>query len=482
MKMKKIFTAVLAVMMTVSMSACGKDNAPENTGSNAETTTTTATTTAEETTTTAAETTTVTEPAETDVSDNNSNNSAESVKVYYGWGQDEEEYTAEIFCPDGANFDEYTLESAAEYGSVMMAEFIDEVNEYSAVTNSYWHPDAYSGDEPILSILQQLYFYGEIDAETAEEYSGCSQKVTPLGFKWNGYDVVMIETSYTFLDYGEQTDIFVGVEYDLKYWKVEDGTLGAQDLTTKGLFGFDVFYYGWDDGLTQEQYAWIAGEGFGVDSGIENPFTKNNEETETAPVDIDPSALIGKWTDYESSWEDTYFFDYNDNGSYTSGFENTFTWSVDGNTLTVFYAEDDIESFAVTVNENELVLIDKFGYEQSFEKVAEEDETETDTGTETDSGTEEEVNPNITAIIGTWTESTTGISETFTFNTDGTGHYSCLSDSGVYECGFTYEFFRSDYVDIYYDDGDIGGFLIAIDGDELTVRNDFVWDLTYTRQ
>ena len=79
-------------------------------------------------------------------------------------------------------------------------------------------------------------------------------------------------------------------------------------------------------------------------------------------------------------------------------------------------------------------------------------------------------------------ESTTGINETFTFNTDGTGYYSCLTEDGTYECGFTYEFFRSNYVDIYYDDGDIGGFLIAIDGDTLTVRNDFVWDLEYTRQ
>lgn len=474
MKMKKIWALVIAAMVTASMSACGSDNAPENTVSNSETTTTTATTTAAEATTSA----TTTEATESNAPDNNSNNGTESVKVYYGWGQDEDEYTAEIFCPEGAIFDEYTLDSYAEYGLIMSAEVIDEANEYSAISNSYWHPDAYSTDDPILSILQQLYFNGEIDAATAEEYSNCSQKVTPLGFKWNGYDVVMIETSYTFLDYGGQTDIFVGVEYDLKYWKVNAGTGGVQDLTTKGLFGFDVFYYGWDE-INQDYYAWIAGKCFGVDSGIENPFSKSSE-TEDVPADIDPSALLGKWCDKSSSWEDTYFFDYNNNGSYTSGFENTFTWSVEGNVLTVFYAEDDIESFAVTVNENELVLIDKFGYEQRFEKVAEE--AETDTETETDSSTEEEVNSNITAIIGTWTESTTGLSETFTFNADGTGHYSCLSDDGVYECGFTYEFFRSDYVDIYYDDGDIGGFLIAIDGDTLTVRNDFVWDLSYTRQ
>ncbi len=479
MRLKKVLAIMLAAIVTASMSACGSDNAPENTGSTAETTTTAATTTVSETTTTAAETTTVTDPAETDASDNNSNNSTESVKVYYGWGQDEDEYTAVIYCPEGAVFDEYTLESYAEDGLIMMAEVVDEANEYSVVSNSYWHPDAYSSDEPILSILQQLYFNGEIDAATAEEYSNCSQKITPLGFKWNGYDVVMIETTYTFLDYGEQTDIFIGVEYDLKYWKVDDETYEAKDLTTKGLFGFDAFYYGWDE-ITQNHWAWIAGECFGVDTGITNPFAKSSEETEDVPADVDASALLGTWVDRTSDWEDTYFFDYNDNGSYTSGFENTFTWSVEGNVLTVFYAEDDIESFAVTVTENKLVLIDKFGYEQSFEKVVEEEETETDT--ETDNGAEEDVNPNITAIIGTWTENTTGVNETFTFNTDGTGYYSCLSEDGTYECGFTYEFFRSDYVDIYYDDGDIGGFLIAIDGDKMTVRNDFVYDLVYTRQ
>ena len=479
MKMKKTMAVVLAVMVAASMSACGNDNAPENTGSTAETTTTAMTTTSSETTTTASVMTM--EATEADAPDNNSNNDAESVKVYYGWGQDEDEYTAEIFCPEGAIFDEYTLESYAEDGLIMSAEVIDEINEYSAVSNSYWHPDAYSSDDPILSILQQFYFNGGIDAATAEEYSNCSQKVTPLGFKWNGYDVIMIETSYTFLDYGEQTDIFVGVEYDLKYWKANIGVGGVQDLTTKGLFGFDVFYYGWDE-ITQDYYAWIAGECFGVDSGIENPFTKSSEEAEEVPADVDASALLGTWVDKTSDWEDTYFFDYNSNGSYTSGFENTFTWSVDGNKLTVFYAEDDVDIFTVSIDGETLVLVDKYGYEQRFERVEQEPQTESNTETETESNTEEDVNPNIDAIVGTWKESTTGYDETFTFNADGTGHYSCLSEDGVYECGFTYEFFRSDYVDIYYDDGDIGGFLIAIDGDTLTVRNDFVWDLQYTRQ
>lgn len=183
---------------------------------------------------------------------------------------------------------------------------------YAPLLEAVGSPTAYP-------ITAQLYFDGEIDAETAEEYSDCCQKITPLGFKWNGYDVILIETKYTFMDYPEQTELF------------------------------------------------------GVDSGIENPFMQ--DETEETVVNVDS-----------------------------------------------------------------------------------------------------------TALIGTWMESETGINETVTFNADGTGKYSCLSGGGTYECGFTYEFLRSDYIDIYYDDGDVGGFQIVIDGNKLTVRNEYVWDLVYIRQ
>lgn len=49
-------------------------------------------------------------------------------------------------------------------------------------------------------------------------------------------------------------------------------------------------------------------------------------------------------------------------------------------------------------------------------------------------------------------------------------------------CGFTYDFLRSDYINIYYEDGNEGGFQIVIDGDTMTVRNEYAWDLVYTRQ
>ncbi|MBE6902758.1 MAG: hypothetical protein E7478_09805 [Ruminococcaceae bacterium] len=474
---KGIWAAVLAAAVAVSATACSGDDTKKVENSTAESTSTSAekTTTSTEATTTSATTTKV---AETDIPVTDVND-AESVTVHYGWDMDDTDYIAKVYCPEGAKFNDYTLDTQAADGWVLTADITDEVNEYSATSVSHWHRDAYVGEIFGYPIIAQLYFDGELDADTASDYHDCSQKVTPLGYKWNGYDVILIETKYAYQDYFEQTDRFVGVEYDLNYWKVNEDTGETNDLTTKGLFGFDMYSYSMDE-LTQEKCAWIGGELFGVDTGIANPFTDIAEEVDTVPVDIDEFYLIGKWVNRESAWEDTYFFDYGGYGSYTSGFESTFTYSVVGNTLTVFYAEDDIDIFTVTVEEDALLLVDEYEYEQRFEKVAEETEVETET--EDNSSTEQHINTNVANIIGTWTESETGYNETFTFNADGTGWYSCLSEDGTYECSFTYEFFSSDYVDIYYSDGDVGGFLIAIDGDVLTVRNEYVTDLAYSRQ
>lgn len=470
MRLKRILAVILAAMMTASMSACGSEKTSEETNS-AEGSTTTA---ASENTTTASA---ATEKAEASVSDNKSN--TDSVMVYYGWGsaEDEAKYTAEIFCPEGAKFSENTLKIYEEDGSVMTVEVDDEVNEYSATSSMHWHRDAYNSEPTAYPIIAQLYFDGELDAETAAENSNCSQNVTPLGFKWNDYDVILIETKYTFMDYGETTELFAGVEYDLDYWKAEEGTGEIKDLTTKALFGFDMYSYGWDE-LTQDKCAWIAGELFGVDSGVANPFTSNGEETTEAVVNVDAAALIGKWIDNESDWEDTYIFNADGTGAYISGPEYPFTYSVDGNTLTVVYAEDDTESFTVTADSTKIVLVDKFNYEQSFEKSAEETEASTETETSADTN---EPDPK-SEIIATWKESETGLDETFTFNADGTGKYSCLYEGETYECGFTYEFLRSDYVDIYFDDNTEGGFQFEIVDDTMTVRNEYVEGLAYTRQ
>ncbi|MBE6852952.1 MAG: hypothetical protein E7505_05700 [Ruminococcus sp.] len=474
MSLKKIWAGILALATAASMSACGNDKTAENTDSSAE-----STTQASENTTTSVTTEKDTEETTAPETDDSS---VASVMVYYGWGssEDEEKYTSEIYCPKGAEFDENTLQNQEENGSVMMVQLSDEVNGYSATSCTHWHRDAYNNEPTNYPIIAQLYFDGELDAETAAENSNCSQKVTPLGFKWNGYDVVMIETTYTFKDYGEKTDLFVGVEYDLDYWKNEEGTGEVQYLTTKALFGFEMYSYGLDN-LTQEQCAWIIGELFGVDSGVANPFADESEETAEAALNVAESELVGKWVDTESDWEDTYIFNADGSGVLISGPEYEFTYKVDGNTLSLVYDVDDTESYTVKVNGDTLVLIDKYQSEQSFKKSA--DETEEPAESETEASTNaESSNPNAAAVIGTWKESETGIDETFTFKADGTGSYSCLTEDGTYKCDFTYEFLRSDYIDIYFDDGDVGGFQIVIDDDKMTVRNEYAWDLVYTRQ
>ena len=469
MKLTKVWAMLLAAATVASMSACGDDKETKSTDSTAENKTTTSATT----TTTATTETTSTADQETGSS---------SVKVFYGWGSgsDEAKYTAEIFCPAGAEFDETTLEEYEEDGSVMGAIVLDEVNEYKAVSYTHWHRDAYNNDPSDYPIIAQLYFDGELEAETAAENSNCSQKVTPLGFQWNGYDVVLIETTYTFLDYGEQTELFAGVEYDLDYWKTEEGTGKVQDLTTKALFGFDLASLSIDD-LTQDQCAWIIGELFGVDSGVSNPFAEEEEQEETI-VAVDKTALVGTWVDLTSDWEDTYIFNADGTGTYISGPEYDFTYKVSGDKLTLTYAEDDIEDYTAKVDGNTLVLVDKYDDEQSFEKNVAETDPDEETKSEPEEEEEDDTNPNVTAIIGTWKENETGADETFTFKADGTGEYSCLYDGDIYECGFTYEFFRSDYIDIYYDDGDEGGFQLVIEGNKMTIRNDYAWDLVYTRQ
>ncbi len=370
---KRLLTMILAGMMACSLTACGGDKSSTDADS------------AEKATTAVSATSTEAKEEETTKAVDEDNSNVSSVMVYYGWGSssDEEKYTSEIFCPEGAEFSENTLQEYAEDGSVIMVQIDDEVNEYHASSNMHWHRDAYNNEPTAYPIIAQLYFDGELDAETAEENSGCSQQVTPLGFEWNGYDVMMIETKYTFKDYGEQTEIFVGVEYDLDYWKAEEGTGEIMDLTTKALFGFDMYSTGWDE-LTQDQCAWIAGELFGVDSGVANPFAGSEEEETEAPVvnvDADelqldkqteeadeieetadiPAELIGTWTDEAGS--ETYAF-YTDGSGYQiyEGVEYTYTYKVTDDRISISYDDGNEDNFSFYVDGDKLVIMNSWVY------------------------------------------------------------------------------------------------------------------------
>ncbi len=458
---KRLLTLILTGVMVCSLAACGGDKSMESTTASGNTTTDTSATSAE---TKAEEATT------------------SSVKVYYGWGSssDEEKYTSEIFCPKGAVFDEKTLQIYEEDGSVMTVQVDDEVNEYMATSTMHWHRDAYNSEPTAYPIIAQLYFDGELDAETAAENSNCSQTVTPLGFKWNGYDVIMIETKYTFKDYGEQTELFVGVEYDLDYWKAEQGTGEIKNLTTKALFGFDMRSYGWDE-LTQDKCAWIIGELFGVDSGVANPFAASDEETTAPAINVAASELYGTWLERDSDWDDTYIFNADGTGMLISGPEYPFTYAVNGDVLTLTYGVDDMEEFTISLSGDLLTMIDKFGNELLLDKqVAQSEAVEAPKEAEASLEAEPE-NSYVTEIVGTWMDEESGYKETFTFNADGTGMYSCV-DGGYYEFPITYNFLRSDYLQFFYEDGSEGGFIIRIEGDTLYVTNDAVVDMPLVRQ
>lgn len=469
---KRLLTLVLTGVMVFSLAACGTKEDKETSTSGKEGTESVEIATDDSATATESKEE-KTEVVETDKSD------ASSVKVYYGWGSgDEEKYTSEIFCPEGAVFDEKTLQIYKEDGSVMTVQIDDEVNEYMATSAMHWHRDAYNSEPTVYPIIAQLYFDGELDTETAEENSNCSQEVTPLGFKWNGYDVILIETKYTFKDYGEQTELFAGVEYDLDYWKADEGTGEVKDLTTKALFGFDMRSYGWDE-LTQDKCAWIIGELFGVDSGVANPFAVSDEETTVSVVNVEASELLGTWLERDSDWDNTYIFNADGTGLLISGPEYPFTFTASGDVLTLTYDDEDIEEFTISVSGDLLTMIDKFGNEILLDKHVEEvveEPKESETVAEADSG-----NSYVKEVIGTWVDEESGYQETFTFNADGTGMYSCV-DGEYYEYPITYNFLRSDYLQFFYEDGSEGGFIIRIEGDILYVTNDAVVDMPLVRQ
>ena len=479
---KRLLTFVLTGVMVFSLAACGakedkeaSTSGKEGTESVESTTDTSENTISDDSATSTESKEEKAEVVETDKSD------ASSVKVYYGWGSgDEEKYTSEIFCPEGAVFDEKTLQIYKEDGSVMTVQIDDEVNEYMATSAMHWHRDAYNSEPTVYPIIAQLYFDGELDAETAEENSNCSQEVTPLGIKWNGYDVILIETKYTFKDYGEQTELFAGVEYDLDYWKADEGTGEVKDLTTKALFGFDMRSYGWDE-LTQDKCAWIIGELFGVDSGIANPFAVSGEEITTPVVNVEADELLGTWLERDSDWGNTYIFNADGTGMLISGPEYPFTYAVSGEVLTLTYDVDDEEEFTISVDGDLLTMVDQFGYELLLDKEAVRNEEPEEPEESEEPEVTETENPYVKEIVATWVDEESGYQETFTFNADGTGMYSCV-DGEYYEYPITYNFLRSDYLQFFYEDGSEGGFIIRIEGDTLYVTNDYVVDMPLVRQ
>ena len=341
--MKKIVVLLLTAVMLLSLTACGgNDNTPP---SNTDKPTTSGTGSKED------------------------GSEGKFVITQYGSNPDYEVYTATIYCPEGAYFDE---DEYAEYladGYLNDFSIYDDVRDYSTYSHVYWSRDIYNDPTELpqgYGIVEQLYFEGKVAPETEAEYPEYEQKVTDLGFQWEGKDVKLIETAYTSAGDFTYNEAFVGVEYTHYFWVVDPATGEVTDgVTAPGLFGFTV--NGWD--ITEDQYAWIAGQLFGVDSGRSWPLEGEGGETATPPAaDVDASALLGTWLQRDSDWDDTFIFNADGTGVVISGPEYPFTYAVNGDILTLTYDDGDQEEFTISVDGNLLTMIDKWGDELLLDK------------------------------------------------------------------------------------------------------------------
>lgn len=145
--MKKIVVLLLTAVMLLSLSACGgNDNTP---------------------------------PSNTDKPTNSGTASKEDesevkfVITQYGSNPDYEVYTATIYCPEGAYFDEDEYAEFQTDGYLNDFSIYDDVRDYSTYSHVYWSRDIYKEGDDLpqgYGIVEQLYFDGELAPETAAEY------------------------------------------------------------------------------------------------------------------------------------------------------------------------------------------------------------------------------------------------------------------------------------------------------------------------
>lgn len=290
--------------------------------------------------------------------------------------------------------------------------------------------------------LAQFYFEGKVGEDGG--YTNYEQTVTDLGFKWLDMPVKMIVSDYTSESGIDWTQTFVGIEYDNKT---------APD-SGKGLLGLD---FANDCELTQDQLAYVAGQIFGVDSGVTgDPFVEGES---ASTVSIDASAIIGSWIDPESTWGTCFTF--NDDGTgarstIETGESKAFTYQVEGDRIMLQYSDGLEDQLIAEPLGSALNLTDSFGTLTRYEAYEE-------SGVET--GSQTGITP--ADLVGTWLDSD---GDGYTFNEDETGSYSEGEDT--YE--LTYSILNGDQISIWYDDGDHATFLVEIDGDSLILDREWI--------
>lgn len=211
------------------------------------------------------------------------------------------------------------------------------------------------------------------------------------------------------------------------------------------------------------------------------------EEAMTAASAADKEIMkqmVGTW-DRTNSWPDHITFNAYGTGIHDmTGDLFDFRYYVSEGVVYLTYDDGEETDYEVTVNGNDMVLFNEFyKEEQTFVRAgAAEAPAETEPAETEPAATEAAAMDWAKFLVGTWVDHESGYEETFTFKANGTGVYSYY-DGGLVEFSFTYEICDDDSVDIFFDDGDVGGFWMkAEDENTLLITNSAVTDMLLVRE
>ena len=178
------------------------------------------------------------------------------------------------------------------------------------------------------------------------------------------------------------------------------------------------------------------------------------------------NALVGTWLERDSDWHNTYIFNADGSGMLTSGFEYPFTYTVEGDVLTIKYDDDYEDEFTISIDGNLMTLVDSWGEELLLDKQDTAAPAPTEETAATEAPEEDPYAYLVTDIIGYWLDVEAEQNESFTFKTDGTGLYTYLDESYTFQ--YTLD---EDLLEIFFEDGDYSSFWASIEDDVLYLSN-----------
>ena len=444
--MKKTITWILAAALTLCLAGCGgktdtAGSAPAQTTAPAKTeapaqTAEPAKTEAPAQTTEPAKTEAPSQAAESSGGTNEGShaNADGSYRFIYGWENKE----VVLYTPEDA---------VSEGDGIYSPDYVAKDNVFQGMALTFeakdqsWYCQArdwQSNTANPIEHLAQYYFTGKTEGSDLKNYR---QTVTDLGFRWMNSPVLLIVSEYQSASGLDYKQYFVGVEYDNK--TAPDGG--------KGLVGLDFF----DGEFTPDQLAAVAGAIFGVDPGAAAIPAAESAGGQEASADA--SAIIGSWTDPESTWGTCFTFNGDGTGARSAtvtGESKPFTYQLSGNKIALKYDDGLEDELTVEPLENALNLTDSYG---------------TVTRYEASEAPAPEANAGLTPadIAGTWLDED---GDGYTFAEDGTGSYK----EGDKTWTLTYSILNGDSLSITYSDGDHATFFTEINGDEMQFDRNWV--------